>query len=304
MRSVGAPVGRGDRRDERRDEDPGRPQRRPGRDPLGPAAGHLDRHRAIVDADDPRPGPDDRAEPLELAPGRRRAVLRIRRQDPVHRLDEEDPRPGRVDRAEVAAERVAGDLAEGAGQLDAGRPAADEHERHPLAPPLGVVLALGRLERDQDPAPDLEARRRATSGPARPPPSRRGRSRRSAPRRRRSACRRRSGRRRTSGPRARSGSRSDRLAEQDRRVPLAAQDRAERLGDVARRDGAGRDLVEERREQEVVAPVDDGHLDPLVAAELLRGIQAAEAAADDQDAVPVGGQGRVRPRAGPSSSSS
>ena len=67
-----------------------------------------------------------------------------------------------VDRAEIALERVVRDLAERAGQLDAGRAAADDDERHPGAPPLGVGLALGGLEGDQDPAPDLESRPRST----------------------------------------------------------------------------------------------------------------------------------------------
>ena len=49
--------------------------------------------------------------------------------------------------------------------------------------------------------------------------------------------------------------------------------------------GPGRDLVEQRLEQVVVAPVDEGDVDPVVLAQLLRRVQAAEAAADDQDAV-------------------
>ncbi len=48
-----------------------------------------------------------------------------------------------------------GDLAERAPELDAGRPAPDEHEGHPRAPALGIGLAFGRLEGDQDPAADL-----------------------------------------------------------------------------------------------------------------------------------------------------
>ena len=61
----------------------------------------------------------------------------------------------RPDRPEIAPERVVGDLAERPGQLDAGRPAADEHERHPGPPPVGVGLALGGLEGDEDPPADL-----------------------------------------------------------------------------------------------------------------------------------------------------
>ena len=79
----------------------------------------------------------------------------IGRQHPVHRLDEDDPGVGRVDRPEIAPERVARDLAERARQLDAGRAAADEHERHPLAPPFRIGFALRGLERDEDAPPDL-----------------------------------------------------------------------------------------------------------------------------------------------------
>ena len=50
--------------------------------------------------------------------------------------------------------------------------------------------------------------------------------------------------------------------EQDRRVPLATQDRAQRLGDLARGQGTRRDLVQERLEEVEVAPIDERHLDP------------------------------------------
>ena len=102
-----------------------------------------------------RPRPDLHAEPLELSLRGPRSIGRIRRQDPVHRLDQDDPRLARPDRPEIAPQRVVRDLAEGAGQLHAGRPAADHDERHPLAPSLGVRLAFGGLEGDQDPPPDL-----------------------------------------------------------------------------------------------------------------------------------------------------
>ena len=62
------------------------------------------------------------------------------------------------------------------GQLDTRRPAADEDERHPLAAPFRVVLALSGLERDQDPAPDLERVVERLQAGRVPVPSRRGRS--------------------------------------------------------------------------------------------------------------------------------
>ena len=50
-------------------------------------------------------------------------------------------------RAEVGAQRVAGDLGDRAGQLDAGRPAADDDEREPGARRRSGRLELGGLER-------------------------------------------------------------------------------------------------------------------------------------------------------------
>ena len=93
----------------------------PGRDPLRsppPAISTVTERSSI--ADDPRLR-SGRSPPSRSSwrLRRRRAIRRVGRQDPVQRLDEQDPGVGRVDRAEVAAERVAGDLAERAGQLDA-----------------------------------------------------------------------------------------------------------------------------------------------------------------------------------------
>src|SRR4029079_6399701 len=68
----------------------------------------------------------------------------------------------------------------------------------------------------------------------------------------------------------------DRLAQQHRRVAAAAEDAAQRLGDVARRDRARRDLVQQRLEDVVVAPIDEGEVDALVAAEAPGRVQAAE----------------------------
>ncbi len=84
-------------------------------------------------------------------------------------------------------------------------------------------------------------------------------------------------------------------AELDRGVGLAAQDRADRPGDVGGRQGGGRDLVEQRLEQMVVALIDHGHLDRL-AGEPPRRIQAAEAGAHDHHARPGGWIGRGHDR--------
>ena len=154
-RSVSAPVARRD--DPRRTTTPDarRPERGPGRDSFGRPSAIVDRHRSLVDVDDPGLRPDLDAEPLELAlrgadrsggyGGRIRSIASTR----MIRAS-----PGRI-APEVALERVVGDLAERARELDAGRPAADHDERHPFAASRRVGLALGGLEGDQDPAADL-----------------------------------------------------------------------------------------------------------------------------------------------------
>ena len=128
--------------------------------------------------------------------------------------------------------------------------------RHPGATQLRIGLALGGLERDQDPPPDLEGvlDRLEPGRDARPlrvvevGVMGAGRD-----------------HERVVRDRATVGQQDlpclgidpDRLAEDDRRVALLAQHRAQRLGDVARRQGAGRDLVEQRLEEMEIAPVDE-----------------------------------------------
>ena len=58
--------------------------------------------------------------------------------------------------AEVARQGLPRDLGQRAGQLDARRAGTDDHERHPGPPPRIVGLALGDLERHQDPLPDAQ----------------------------------------------------------------------------------------------------------------------------------------------------
>ncbi len=77
----------------------------------------------------------------------------------------------------------------------------------------------------------------------------------------------------------------DGLAEQDGGVAMLPKDGPKRLGDLARGERAGRDLVQQRLEGVVVAAVDEGQIDPLVVPEALRGVQAAETATHDRDPV-------------------
>jgi hypothetical protein len=62
-----------------------------------------------------------------------------------------------------------------------------------------------------------------------------------------------------------------------------AQHAADRRGDVARGERRGRDLVQQRLEEVVVVPVDQGDVDRR-AIERARRAQAPEPAADDDDA--------------------
>jgi hypothetical protein len=73
---------------------------------------------------------------------------------------------------------------------------------------------------------------------------------------------------------------ADHLGEQDLGVPLLAQDAPDRSGDVGRVQAGGGDLVEQRLEQVVVAPVEEGdpHRRP---GELAGAVEPGEAAADD-----------------------
>ncbi len=280
---LGAGLARHDPR-ERRGRDAGRPEHGPGRDRRLRPVRRERLHLSLVDVGDPRLRAHLDAEPLQLALRRRGSAGRERRQDPVHRLDEDDPGLGRVDRPEIALQGVARDLPERPGELHAGRPAADDHERHPLATPVGLGLALGRLERDEDAPADLG---RVLDGLE---PGRDGRpfgvveiAVVGAGRDDERVV--------IDGSAVRQHDLAavhvdvDRLAQDDRRVALLAQHGPQRLGDLARRQGAGRDLVEHRLEQVEVAPVDEGdrHLgiDPQVAG----GVQPREAATDDHDTV-------------------
>ena len=81
-----------------------------------------------------------------------------------------------------------------------------------------------------------------------------------------------------------SGSMLDGLGQQDARVLLLAQDETQRLGDVGGREGAGRDLVQERAEEVVVAAIDERDVRRRPG-QGPGGVEAAVAAADDQYAM-------------------
>ena len=72
------------------------------------------------------------------------------------------------------------------------------------------------------------------------------------------------------------------VAQQDVAVCLPRDDRSERRGDIRRREAAGCDLIQQRLEQMEVAAIDERDLNGRSPQRPCR-IQAAEAAADDND---------------------
>ena len=76
-----------------------------------------------------------------------RQLGRIGGEDAVGCFDEQHVGVGRIDVAEFVAQRVARDLGQRAGQLDAGGAAADDHEVEQHASPLGDSAAARPLRR-------------------------------------------------------------------------------------------------------------------------------------------------------------
>ncbi len=72
------------------------------------------------------------------------------------------------------------------------------------------------------------------------------------------------------------------LAEDDRHVRIFAEQRADRRGDIGRRERGGRDLVEQRLKEVMVGAIDQHQVD-VILHEMMCGLEAAEAAADDDD---------------------
>ncbi len=75
------------------------------------------------------------------------------------------------------------------------------------------------------------------------------------------------------------------LAKHDQSVGLSAQDRADRLSDIGRREGRGCDLIEQRLKQMVVVAVDDQQIDRRTA-QGAGGEQSAKSATYNDDPRP------------------
>ena len=209
--------------------------------------------------------------------------LKRRREGRQHartRFDQHDARVARIDGAEVVAQRDVGELGDGARHLHARRAGADHDEGEEAPARLGIVGLLGLLEGRQDAAADaggvvdlLQPRRHALPFVMAE----------------------------IGVPRA--GGQHQHVvgdlailelhdatlavdaghAAQDHpHVGRLAQDRADGLGDLRRRQAGRGHLIEQRLEEMVVAPVDDRDVG-IGAGEARCSTQAAETGADDDD---------------------
>ena len=271
---------------------PGSPHDRARRNALGVAGIVRDAHRLGVDPDDGRAQHRRDAKTLQrpLRLGRQR--WREGCEHPVGRLDQKDAAGPRVDRVEVEPERVARQLGDLAGHLDARGSGADDGERQPGGAALRVGLRLGRLERAENSAPHrqralerLDLGRElapvvvAKVGIARAAGDDQG------------VVLHRGGRRnvgnRAQVNRARIEIEVGDLRQQHADVAVALEDRPQRIGDLARRQRTGRHLVGERLEQVEVSPVDQRHLDWVVA-KLQGSLKATEAPTDHDHTMDAG----------------
>ena len=71
-------------------------------------------------------------------------------------MHEDDRGVGGVDRPELSFQTVARQLDDCARQLNAGRAAANDHERHPCPALRWIICAFGPFERREQPSSDLD----------------------------------------------------------------------------------------------------------------------------------------------------
>ncbi len=234
------------------------------------------------------------AQVAQVVGGAPAEALRVGAEHVRRRVEQQHARGGRIDVAVVVLEDAVGQQRDLPGELNAGGPGADDRERQPRRLLCGVVVLLGDLERAEDPRAHAArvVERLHPRSDLRPLV--------------------------VSEVGVRGAGRDDQRvvrdlldlvgdhphrallevdvvddAEQHAHIALLAEHRAQRRRDLPRRQHAGRDLVEQRLEQMLVVLVDQRDLDRLVL-ERLDGADAAEAAADDDDAVTVAEVGVVR----------
>ena len=209
-------------------------------------------------------------------------------QDPIRRLDQQHTARARVDGPKVVPQSVAGELGDLPRHLDPGRPGADDDEGEPLPPPLLVRLQLRRLEGAQQPCPHRERALQRLDLRRHLPPFvvAEVRAVRSAGDDQRVEGR---DRARVAGERIEShlaGAEVEVLDLRHQHADVSAplEDRAQRIAKTSPAERTGRHLVGERLKEMEIAPVDQRQLDGR-ARQVLRGLEPAEAPADDHDLV-------------------
>ena len=221
---------------------------------------------------------------LRQVPGGQGGQFRAEhRQRGVPAVEEQDPGVFGLDVPVLAAQRLGRDLADLSGELDPGRPRPHEGEGEP-APAFGrVVGGLGHLEGAEYPPPDLQ---RVLDGlhPGREGgvlvvpevglPDARGQD--EVVIAELDLLTQRAPRQHPPPRRVDAGH----LGQDELDVAEFPEQFAQRQGDLALGQDAGRALVQQRLEQVVLGPVEQGHLDRRVP-QRPRREQAGEAAADD-----------------------
>ena len=199
-------------------------------------------------------------------------------------LDQDDARLVGVDVAEVGRQRVARQFGDGAGEFDAGRSGADDDKGQAVRRASPDRSRARRVRTQPGYAAAAWWRLRAFSVRARTAPIRRGRNRRDARRWRAPAYRKASVSPSSSSTRLLAASTPLTVGEQGRDVAAVAQEIADRPGDFGGGERSGRDLIQQRLKQMMVAAVDQRDLDRR-ALQPQRAFQPAEAGADDHHAM-------------------
>ena len=206
--------------------------------------------------------------------------VRERLEQRVAVVEQVDPCRARIEVAVDGRNRDVEHVGDRAGDLDAGRPPADDHEVERSA--LDELGDRGRPARTARgcASADSSRRRASTAGTS------------SRPRR---ECRRSSAASRPRAPARRPTSacpssavtvlrgRIDRgdLGQLDVDAVVVGEHRAQRVRDVTGRQLRGRHLIQQRLELVVVVAIDQRDVDRIMAGQLLRAAQAGEAATDD-----------------------
>ncbi len=209
-------------------------------------------------------------------------IRRIGGQHPRAAIEQHHAALGGIDVPEVVTHVELRNVADGAGEFDARGAAADDDEIQRRMPTLLHHLPLGQLEGKQNPAANLDrvfngleaGRERLPLVVAEIGVRGAGREHEVVVVESRAAAQHHLPSNHVD---------ADHLIHQDFSVVVMAQDGADGLGDVGRRQHRERHLIEKRLKEVMIAAVDQGHVDGQVR-EALGRVEAGKASADDDHA--------------------